>query len=407
MSTDPRIPHVAVWIETSRGYGRGLIRGVADYVRQHGPWSIYFTPHGLRDPLPMWLRKWRGDGILARIEDRETARLLLATKIPLIDLSCRLPKYSCLPFGISNRPVAQMAFDHLRERGFRHYAFYGVPRGQHVRMDYRCDYFCQAVTEAGFQCNAFEIRRLRGKLPDWEGEQKQLGKWLQSLPKPVGIMCCNDDHGLQLLDACRRSNVIVPDQAAVIGVDNDQELCGLATCPLSSVDVNSQRIGCSAAAFLARMMDTGTIRNDKAVLFPPSHVVTRFSTDTLAVDNPILARALQFIRDHACEGIGVDQVVRAAVTSRRYLERQMQVQLNRSPNQELVRVRVQRAQALLRDTDLSLESIARQTGFRNHKYLRDVFARETGQPPGEFRRQTRNLQPMVTELSLEARIPDE
>jgi LacI family transcriptional regulator len=389
MRTPSKIPRVAVWIETSRGYGRGLIRGVADYVREHGPWSIYFTPHGLRDPLPAWLRKWQGDGILARIEDRPTAKLLLATGLPLIDLSCRLPELRSPIFGIDNRPVAQMAFEHLRERGFRQYGFFGLPRGEHVHMDYRCEYFCQSVARAGFTCQVFEVRRTRGRLPDWEGEQRQLGRWLLGLPKPIGIMCCNDDRGLQLLDACRRAGVAVPDQVAVIGVDNDQELCNLATRPLSSIDVDSQRFGRSAAAVLDRMMATGKLHPPGEMLFPPSHVVTRLSTDTLAVEDPVLARALRFIRDHACDGIDVGQVVEAAVTSRRYLERQMQAQLGRSPNQEILRTRLRRAESLLRDTDLPLESIARQTGFRSHKYLGDVFVRETGIPPGQYRRQTR------------------
>jgi LacI family transcriptional regulator len=391
MPLTTKIPRVAVWIETSRGYARGLIRGVAAYVQQHGPWSIYFTPHGQHDPLPTWLRTWRGDGILARIENRPAARVLLATRLPLIDLSCRLPDFREPMFGIDNRPVAQMAFDHLYERGFRHYGFCGLPRGVHVHMDHRCDYFCGCVEQARLGCNVFEVRRTRGKLPDWEGEQRQLAKWVVGLPKPIGIMCCNDDRGLQLLDACRRANVAVPDQVAVIGVDNDQELCGLATCPLSSVDVNSERFGHSAAAMLEQMMAQRLFRPPYEVLFPPSHVVTRMSTDTLAVENPSLSRALRFIREHACQPISVADVVQAAVTSRRDLERQMQNTVGRSPNQEILRVRIRRAQELLVDTDLSLESIARRTGFRSRKYLGDAFRRETRSTPGEFRRQHRLL----------------
>ncbi len=378
---------MAVWIETSRGYARGLIRGVADYLRESGPWSIYFTPHGQHDPLPEWLRKWRGDGILARIENQRAARVLLATRLPLIDLSCRLPQFRDPIFGIDNRSVAQMAFDHLRQRGLRHYGFFGLPHGQHVHMDFRCEYFCRCAAQASLDCRVFEVRRTRGKLPDWEGEQRQLHRWLVSLPKPVGIMCCNDDRALQLLDACRRAGVNVPDQAAVIGVDNDEELCSLATHPLSSVDVNSRRFGHSAAAMLEEMMARGMLRPAREVLFPPSHVVTRLSTDTLAVENPALARALRFIRDHACQPISVADVVQAAVTSRRDLERQMQAVLGRSPHQEILRVRIVRAQELLRDSDLSLETIARQTGFRSRKYLGDAFYRLTGGRPGEVRRQ--------------------
>lgn len=387
-----KVPRVAVWVETSRGYGRGLIRGIADYLRERGPWSIYFTPHGLYEPLPKWLRKWRGDGILARIEDVKTARLLLATKLPLIDLSCRLPGLRSPNVGINNQLVAQMAFEHLHERGFRHYGFLGRVPGEHIYMDYRREYFCDSVVQAGFSCHVFKVRRSRGKLPDWEGQQRQLGQWLLSLPKPIGIMCCNDDYGLQLLDACRRVKVVVPDQVAVIGVDNDEELCNLAAPPLSSVDVNSRRIGYNAAALLEDMMASGLPRPPHDVLSPPSHVVTRLSTETLAVENPVMARALRFIRDHACERISVSHVVEAAVTSRRYLERQMVVHLGRSPNQEILRVRIRRAQELLCETDLSLETIARQVGFPGSKYMGDVFVRETGQPPGQFRRQAIGFQ---------------
>src|SRR6185437_11703860 len=111
------MPQVAVWIETSRGYGRGLIRGVAAYVRQHGPWSIYFTPHGLSEPFSNWLGKWQGDGILARIDDRRMAQVFRAKKLPLIDLRGRFPGLRIPTVGLDNRPVAQLAFEHLRERG--------------------------------------------------------------------------------------------------------------------------------------------------------------------------------------------------------------------------------------------------------------------------------------------------
>jgi LacI family transcriptional regulator len=308
------MPHVAVWIETSRGYGRGLIRGVANYVRRHGPWSIYFTPHGLREPFSTWLSGWKGDGILARIDDRRMARMFRAKKLPLIDLRGRLPGL-CIPtVGLDNRPVARMVFEHLRDRGFRHYGFCGVPPGEHVHLDQRRTYFTEFVTAAGFDCHVFQARRARKKSSPHGDDQKQLEAWLRKLPKPIGIMCCNDDRGQQLLDACRRIDVAVPDQVAVVGVDNDEELCNLSTPALSSVDVNSERIGYAAAEILDQMI-SGKKFPGHEVLFSPSHVVTRLSTDTRAVEDPILARALRFIRDHANDDIGVDDVVQAIRTT--------------------------------------------------------------------------------------------
>lgn len=254
-------------------------------------------------------------------------------------------------------------------------------------MDDRCETFRKLVVQAGFACDVFEARP---SWRTWERTQEQMGKWLLRLPKPVAIMACNDERGQHVVDTCRCVGISVPDQAAIIGVDNDQELCNLSTPALSSVEVNSEQIGFSAAALLDQMMTAGVMRPPEDVRFPPSHVVTRLSTDTLAVRDPIVARALRFILGHATENISVTNVVDAAVTSRRYLERQMHELLGRSPNQEILRVRIQNARLLLLETDLSLPAIARKSGFNNYKYFGEVFGRETGQPPGEFRRQYRS-----------------
>ncbi|MGC3970986.1 MAG: helix-turn-helix domain-containing protein [Pirellulales bacterium] len=205
----------------------------------------------------------------------------------------------------------------------------------------------------------------------------------------MGLMSCNDDRGQQLLNACRQIETAVPDQVAVVGVDNDEELCNLSTPALSSVDVNAERNGFVAAGLLAGMMSGTKSFPGQEVLFPPSRVVARLSTDTFAVDDPAVARALRFIRDRAADAIGVDDVVRAAATSRRKLERQFEVLLRRSPNQEILRVRTERARSLLLETDLTLAAVARQSGFSSVKYFGDAFRRQTGFAPGEYRRQSR------------------
>src|SRR5262249_6382303 len=125
-----KTPHVAVLIETSRAYGRGLLEGVARYVRTQGPWSIYFVPQGLGEPPPTWLRNWQGDGILARIDNRSMARAILATGLPAVDLRGRLANLGLPRVGVDNRAVTRLAFQHLQERGFHHYAFCGLARGE-------------------------------------------------------------------------------------------------------------------------------------------------------------------------------------------------------------------------------------------------------------------------------------
>jgi LacI family transcriptional regulator len=244
-----RLPHIALLIETSREYGRGLLRGVARYHQEHGPWSIYFEPHGLNERPPSWLKSWRGDGLIARVDDRRTADLISATGLPAVDVRGALPDLP-LPFvGLDNRAIAKLGFEHLQHCGLQSFAFCGTPRGENPNQDLRCDVFVACVEKLGKKCGVFlGSQRYRHS---WETEQQQISQWLKGLPKPVGVMTCHDDRGLQTLDACRRAGLSVPDDVAVIGVDNDTNLCNLCTPPMSSIDVNPSRVGYEAAALLS------------------------------------------------------------------------------------------------------------------------------------------------------------
>ena len=386
-----RAPHVAVLIETSRGYGRGLLEGVARYNRQHGPWSLYFEPHGLDDPPPPWLIGWQGDGILVRINNRRVARAVLATGLPAVDLRGRLAGLG-LPFiGVHNQEVARLAFRHLADRGLRHFAFCGLPPGEYRYMDYRRDFFRREVEAAGFACHVFA--------PDpgprrtaWEEEQRQLVAWLRRLPRPVGVMTCNDDRGHQTLDACRRAGVAVPEEVAVLGVDNDAILCNVAEPPLSSIDVNAARIGYQAMALLDRLMRRRKPPKPPPFLeVVPRGIETRQSSDVLAVADAEVAAAVRFIRAHACQGIGVSDVLRRVPLSRSALERRFKLALRRTPKQEILRVQLERARQLLGESDLPLEEVAASCGFSSCKYFGDAFRREQGVRPGAFRRRLRHF----------------
>lgn len=381
------LPHVAVLIETSRAYGRGLLEGVARYVQEHGPWSIYFRPHGLGEPPPPWLRAWRGHGILARIDNREMARVVMATGLPVVDLRGRLPDLGLPRVGVDNHALARLAFEHLTERGFRHFAFCGLPRGEHPHMDQRCDDFQELTQRAGFDCAVFAPASSQ-RSRTWESEQERIAQWLLGLPRPVGIMTCNDDRGQQLLDACRRAGVLVPDEAAVISVENDTILCNLATPPLTSIDVNPHCVGYEAAALLARLMARPRSAW-KNTFLDLGRVVTRQSTDVLALDEPDLVQAIRFIRERACAGINVQDVLAAVPLSRSVLERRFKAVLGRTPKAEILRVQLARAQQLLAETDLSLAEVASRSGFRTEKYFGDIFHRKSGERAGAYRRRVR------------------
>lgn len=374
---------VAVLIETSNAYARGLLQGVVHYIREHRPWSFHLMEQGRGDDPPPWLAGWKGDGIIARIETPRIARAVVRTGLPAVDLSAaRL--VPTLPWVETNdEEIARLAAEHLLKRGFKRFAFCGDARFNW--SVWRGKHFAARIAAAGYHCAIFQPVRATG---DVAGESRKLMQWLRDLPKPVGIMACYDIRGQQVLDACRGARLAVPDDVAVVGVDNDALLCELASPPLSSVIPNAHRAGYEAAALLDQMM-AGKRVPTTAHLIPPLGIAERQSTAVLAVDDREVARAVQFIREHACEGITVDAVLRVVPLSRRVLELRFQRLLGCTPREEILHVRLARVKQLLGETELPLYLVAERTGFEHVEYLSVVFKRETGRTPSAWRADAR------------------
>lgn len=377
---------VALLIETSNAYARGLLQGVVHYIREHRPWSFHLMEQGRGDDPPSWLAGWKGDGLIARIETPRIARAVVKTGLPAVDLSAaRLVPH--LPWVETNdEEIARLAADHLLERGFRRFAFCGDPRFNW--STWREKHFAAHLALSGHACAVF---RPQGPGGDVAAEARELTRWLQDLPKPVGIMAGYDIRGEQILNACRAAGLAVPDEVAVIGVDDDALLCELASPPLSSVIPNAHRAGYEAAELLDRLM-AGKKVAAAARLISPLGVAARQSTDVLAVDDRDVARAVQYIREHACEGINVSDVLRVVPLSRRVLEQRFQRLLGHSPHGEILQVRLNRVKQLLSQTDLPLYVIAERTGFEHIEYLSVVFKRETGSAPSAYRKAAQGAQ---------------
>ncbi|MDY0167342.1 MAG: DNA-binding transcriptional regulator [Thermoguttaceae bacterium] len=358
------MPRVALLIETSREYGRGLLRGIAWYLRRHGPWSVYFHPMGLDDPPPPWLKTWQGDGILARINNDRMARAVLASGLPAVDLRGALTGLELPHIGPDNRMVVGHALDHLIDRGFRHFAFYGAPAGQFRFLDLRRALFQDLVAQSSYKCSIFGEQYKPGRRESWERRQQRIAVWLQNLSKPVGLMCSSDEEALDVLDACRRAELAVPDQVAVVSVDNDEYICLFARPTLTSVDVNLEEIGCQAAALLDRMM-AGEKPPEAAVRVPPRSVVARRSTEAWALPDEQIGAVVRYIRDHACEGIDVDSLLEHCTLSRRTLERRFKELMGRTLNAEILRVRLESARRALARTQLPVTKVAVNSGFHS------------------------------------------
>lgn len=380
-----RVKKVAILIESSRSYGRGLLRGVARYNSERSGWSVYFRPRGQDSRLPEWLQCWEGDGILARLSDRRLADQVLAAGVPVVDLSGIYSSELQLPFvGVDNATVAAMAADYLLSRGFRRFVVANWNRGFHPHLDERCDLFAARIAGESCQCEAVELGLPGDDGDSWEGRLGRLVETVRSWELPTAVFTTQDDVAVQVLDACRRSGCRVPEDVAVLGVDNDEFLCALSTPPLSSIAVNSPQVGYHAAKLLDQLMVGVAVPAPGAVV-AATGVITRQSTDVVAIDDPDLAAALSFIRERACLPIQVDDVVAQVPYSRSLLERRMKAAIGRSPKAEIMRVRINRARELLLDSSLSLAEVAKSAGFADAKHLNQVIRKACGCTPGTLR----------------------
>ncbi len=371
---------IALLIETSNAYARGLMRGVAAYMREHRRWSIYLSESSRGDHSLSWLRDWKGHGVIARIENDLIGKAVKRLRIPVVDVSAARMIPSLPWVETDDDAIARCAADHLLERGFRHFAFCGDT--QFNWSVWREEQFIKIIQDAGHPCHLY--RPPSGRNACGKAEIDSISTWVTELPKPVGVFACYDFRGRQVLDACRRKDIAVPDDVAVIGVDNDEVLCDLADPPLSSVIPNTRRAGYEAAQLLDRMM-AGERVGAEAHLIEPLGVATRQSTDVLAIEDRDTVAAVRFIRGHACDGICVKDVLEAAPQSRRLLEYRFKRLLGRTPHDEIIRVRINHVKTLLTETSLPLEKIAERTGFAHVEYLSVAFRRETGVTPGRYR----------------------
>ena len=374
-------PRVALLIETSNAYARDLLYGIRSYVREQASWSIYLTEHGRGETLPEWIHKWEGEGIIARVENQTIANALLKTGTPTVDVSFGLERSPFPRVATDSNAASRLAFEHLRERGFRDFGYCGDARYHWSNMRQR--HFSEHLRTAGFSCNLFHEQRTENPI-SWERTIENLARWVKQLPKPVGILACYDIRGQQVLEACRRLGVQVPDEVAVIGIHNDEMLCDLCDPPLSSVIPNARRAGYEAAAMLARMMK-GEKLSPQVVLLEPLGIATRQSTDVIALDDPRIAQAVRYIREHANTRLTVDDILRVVPMSRSVFERRFKRALNRTPHEHILAVRITRVKSLLATTDLTLSAIAERTGFEHAEYMSVAFKRATGVSPGAYR----------------------
>jgi LacI family transcriptional regulator len=388
---------VILLIESSREPGRDCLLGIAAYIRNHGVWQILHLENGIADELPNVVKSWKGDGVISRNNNEKMARSVAQLRLPVVDLRGAHPTPGCAMLCTDPQACAQLAAEHFLSRGFRHFAFCGYPGVSF--SDQRCDHFVRYLGASGHDVAVFRIPGRRPLVSDMRvqevgGElaETRLVNWLKTLASPVAVFACNDIRGRQVLAACATAGLAVPDEVAVLGVDNDEVICGLSQPPLSSIQQNAFQLGYEGAAILDGMM-AGTAAPGLPILIAPQGLSNRLSSDVSAVEDPEVAAAVRYIRDHACTGGTVEDMVRDLMVSRTSLERHFLKTLGRSPKAEMERVRFERARQLLAETPYKLERIAAMLGFCTPAQFATAFKRYNGCTPSDYRTRSKTNNP--------------
>ncbi len=377
---------VALLIETSNAYARGLLEGIVEYQRQRDSWSVFLPEQERGATPPRWLRNWKGDGVIARIETAEIAKSISKLHVPVVDLSSSR-RVADIPWvETDDEAIATLAFDHLFERGFRQFAFCG-PKNFNWST-WRMEHFLKRCQLAGVPCDCFQTDSPYARSPVKSAKKPSLEAWLTKLQKPTGMLCAYDIQAQIVLDTCRNISLPVPEQIAVIGVDNDSLLCDLSHPSLTSVAPDARGAGFHAAQLLDDLMNGRVESGMSSLLMKPLGIVQRQSTDITAVSNDDIASAIRFIRDHACDGINVGDVLTHVHLSRRTLESQFLQATGKTPHDMIATIRIDRVQRLLQQSELSLDEIAKHAGFEHTEYMSVVFKKRFGVSPGRYRRQT-------------------
>ena len=377
------LKRIAIVIELAVGYREDVIRGLLRFMETRPDWL--YQGCELKSKELQALRKWCPDGIIAGYHDQSVKQLLRGFSLPTIDVFNWFDLPDSTRVSIDDVAVGRMAAEYLLQRGFKNLAIIGETSAKFAIE--RRDGFVAALAAANLTC--FRIGEVARPTVSWSvafrtTPDKTLRKWLRELPRPVGIFAIDDDWALTLSELCNEEGIRVPDQAAILGVDDEELLCQMSRPPLSSIDTGAERIGWEAGKALAELMEGKRVVNP--LLLQPVRVVERQSTDIFAIEDTEVLSAVRFIQANAHRGIGVTEVLRIVPTRRRTLEHRFRELIGRSILDEVQRCRVARAKNLLATTDIKLSVVAQRSGFGSAGRLCRVFRQVTGDTPAGFRR---------------------
>ena len=380
---------VLLLLETSREYGRGLLRGILRYSALHGPWQFEWQE-------PFYLESSRSarrtdtdltmdvGGIIMREQRDNEPYLKLGVPVIFASyLNDSIPGTSSIMTG--DPAISRCAAEHFFERGLRQFAYLGFDTM--YWSERRKKSFRHTVEAKGYPCYVFSQSRKRSQQIR-DREQVEVADWIQSLPKPIGLLACNDDRARQAIDACRLVGAHIPDDVSIVGVDNDEFVCKSTFPPLSSVSLNLEAAGYQAAELLDRNM-SGRETKPRTIFVKATHVALRQSSEILSIPDPVVLEAVRYIQDNSRRPLQVEDVLAHVAVSRRSLYEKFIRVLGCSVHTYIKKVRIEEIEKLLLETDWTIECIARTLGFSSADHIAAYFRSKTGLNPHKYRLKNR------------------
>ncbi|MCU0785406.1 MAG: XylR family transcriptional regulator [Verrucomicrobia bacterium] len=377
---------LAVLVDTSTTWGRQIITGIVNSTRRRKFLKVMVEARGMEEDLQV-PKNLKCIGVIARVTSEKMADELKALRLPVVNVSSISVANAGFPRIISDMDkVAEMAFQHLWERGFRHFAYFGL-RGLNYTLLQR-NAIRNRVKAVGCQYAELSVDTHLGAEPDWGGGLKVVSAWLQTLCKPVGIFTWNASSAREIIYACLADGLLVPEEIAVLSGAEDDLLCEASPIPISAIMQAAQQIGFQAAELLEEMR-RGRKGSGEPLLIAPLQVVNRQSTEALILKDKALARAMDFLRQTDPKDIKISDLARQAGLGRRALERRFREVLRRSPADEIRRARLDSARKLLGETDLPISTVAEAAGIATQSYFASIFGTHFGMTPLQYRNQSR------------------
>jgi LacI family transcriptional regulator len=365
-----------------------MIRGIDNYALKQGDWHLRVEPRGRSEHL-LLPKDWSGDGVIARISTPRMFQSLQSLGVPVVNVSA-IEIHGCdYPRVISDYPAAaQLIAEHFLDRGFNHFAFVGQLKHAYVRDLQSKIQEVLSELEEPIQMEAFNYRLQSPTNRGWESQDLKLKQWLATLPKPIAVISWGVSGSAHLIEAARDQRFAVPDDIAVLSTDEDTLLNSLTHPPVSGVLVGSEQIGYQAAETLDTLMRGKKVKNTTQ-LVTPIEIVTRGSTETFAIEDKELLKAVIFIRQNVYGPLSVQEVADYVPMARRSLEAKFRKYFGRSPLEEILRLRLTRAKQLLVQTDLPIPEVTDACGYQSPEYMATWFKKAVGITPLKYRAQQR------------------